>query len=372
MKILHVIDSGGLYGAEMVLLALAGEQKKMGHNPWFASIGEPGDYVKPIEAQARVMGLDVAEFRMRNGPNIPGALKIVRFARSLGFDILHSHGYKGDILLGFLPRRVRYLPLVCTVHGWTGVNGFSKMRLYEWVDGLSLRRADAVCLVSGAMRDLPAIRAIDPSKVHVVPNGVPELDLSMSAPEDEIADFCRKGFAVISIGRLSKEKGYDILIEAFSHVHKEHPATFLIIIGEGPDRSRLESIVRAKSLESAVMLPGYRENAWRYLVECGLFVLPSFTEGMPVTLLEALQVGIPIVATRVGGVPGLLSGCGNGLLVPPGDINALASAIKGFIPSQGTAERSTTRFRVEKARLHSPGAMAEAYDELYRRMSPAA
>jgi len=133
MKILHVTDSGGLYGAEMVLLNLVAEQMKTGLEPTIASIGEKWIQEKPFETEAVKRGLRVVKFRMFPGPNLPGMFKVLRYAQKYGFDILHSHGYKGDVAFGSMPKSIRKLPLVSTLHGWTSVVGFSKNRIYEWL-----------------------------------------------------------------------------------------------------------------------------------------------------------------------------------------------------------------------------------------------
>ena len=129
MKVLHVIDSGGLYGAEVMLLNLMSEQVAMGLEPILASIGDPGITEKPLETEAIRRGLPVKVFRMRPGPNVWGALKILRFARSELVGLLHSHGYKGNILFGLMPRMLRRIPMVATVHGWTWTGGISRMGL---------------------------------------------------------------------------------------------------------------------------------------------------------------------------------------------------------------------------------------------------
>ena len=139
MKILHIIDSGGLYGAEVMLLNLMGEQVALGLTPILVSIGDPGVAEKPLEAEAKRRGLRVEMFRMRPGPNILGAFEIMRFARGERAELLHSHGYKGNILFGFLPRFVRRMPMVTTLHGWTWSGGMTRMLLYEWLDSQSPR-----------------------------------------------------------------------------------------------------------------------------------------------------------------------------------------------------------------------------------------
>lgn len=372
MKILHVIDSGGLYGAEMVLLTLAEEQKRLGHDVCIASIGDRDDGEKPIETEARARSIDVAVFRMAKGPNIYGALRIVRFARTNAFHILHSHGYKPDILLGILPRRIRKLPLVCTVHGWTSAGALTRMRFYEWADALCLRRADAVCLVSDAMRSLKQIAAIDRSKVHVIPNGITRLDTSVPPPDDEITRFCSQGFTVVSIGRLSREKGYDILLRAFASLNKNLPHTRLLIIGEGPERERLEALAHELNLDGKIMLPGYRNRAWRYLKACKVFVLSSLTEGLPITLLEAVQTGIPVIATRVGGIPSIISNKQTGILIPPGVQRSLERAMASLVGDGQIISRLALRPIPQLDNIIGSTVMTQKYIEIYKGLSPAA
>lgn len=369
MKILHVMDSGGLYGAEMVLLNLAGEQLRSGHRPCIASIGQKGDYEKPLEAEARRREIEVEVFRMMNGPNVPGALDIIRFACSRGFDVLHTHGYKGDILLGFMPGQTRRLPLVSTVHGWTSVGGITKLRLYEWADGLALRRADVVCVVNEAMLAHPRIRGIDPGRLHVVTNGIPELDLRAPLPQDAVAEFCAGGFTVVSIGRLSPEKGYPHLVRAFAGFHRRHRDTRLLIVGDGPERDGLERLVSELDLKGKVLLPGYRDRAWRYLACCGAFALSSLTEGLPVTLLEAMLTGTPIAATRVGGIPHVVSHGETGLLVPPGDPAALDAALDDIYSDSGRAAGMVDRARRVARERHSARAMARGYEAVYQKVT---
>jgi len=366
MKILHVIDSGGLYGAEMVLLNLAEEQKRSGHHPCIASIGAHGVREKPLETEARRRELEVAVFRMRNGLNLAGSIRIVDFARSNGFHVLHSHGYKGDILLGFLPRFLRKLPLVSTVHGWTAVERFSKLWLYEWADKMSLKCADAICVLNETMRSLAPIRSLDHEKVHVVINGIPELDTT-TLPVDEVTRFCLGGYTVASIGRLSPEKGYEHLIRSFSMLHSYHPDARLLIVGEGSEREHLDALICSLGLKGIIMLPGYRDDAWRYLTYCRLFVLPSITEGLPITLLEAMQVGIPIIATRVGGVPSVITHEEHGILIPPGNHVILGEVMLSMYRGNEKKLHDMCIRGRNRVRLHhSARSMALGYDAVYQ------
>ena len=173
MRILHTIDSGGLYGAEVMLLALVEEQIKLGLQPVIASIGEKVIEPKPLEVAARQKGFAVEVFQMFPGPNVAGAMKILRYAWRNHFDIIHSHGYKSNVLFGFLPRSIRKLPMVTTHHGYTSTIGFTKNRIYEWLDSIGLRFIDEVVLVNRGMLANPKIRKFKRVKFRVVDNGIP-------------------------------------------------------------------------------------------------------------------------------------------------------------------------------------------------------
>ncbi len=366
LRVLHVIDSGGLYGAEMMLLNLASEQNRLGIEPTIASIGEKGIAEKPLEMEARKRGVKVVTFRMTPGPNPWGAWAILRFARRECFDLIHSHGYKGNILLGFIPRFIRKIPLVSTLHGWTSGGGLSKMRLYEWLDARSLKRIERVVVVNRQMLAHPGLKASRLSNPLVVDNGIAPFSRTWSINSDDIiSEFCREGVVIGSVGRLSREKGYQFLIEAFSQFHRQVPEAKLVIIGEGYERKALGDLIHCKGLETRVLLPGYIPNAWRYLPLFRMFVISSLTEGLPITLLEAMQTGLPIVSTRVGGIPDVLQDGAAGVLVDPGDSTALFKEMLNLQQSPEMSIRLGQSAREISMSRYSAQRMALEYRDIY-------
>ena len=367
MRIIHVIDSEGMYGAEVMLLNLAEEQMRSGHRPVIASIRERDEIDTPLEDEARRRGLEAVTFRMADGPNFAGAWDILRYARLESFDVMHTHGYKGDILFGFIPVRLRKIPLICTLHGWTSMRKLSKLGAYEYLDALSMRHFDAVCVVSEAMLGHPRLKTLNGrGRIHFVPNGIPPQPEPACPPDDEIADFCRQGPTIVSIGRLSEEKGHRYLVEAFARLVKSIPDARLLIVGEGPERGDLESLARSRGLDGRFLLPGYRDQAWRYLTFCTAFVLPSLTEGLPITLLEAMRAGVPVVSTAVGGIPGLLGNGEAGFLVEQQCPEAICRGVMELMRDPGVAGAIARRAADRVRNDYSSARMAERYLELYR------
>lgn len=371
MKILHVIDSGGMYGAEVMLLNLVEEQLRLGLQPVIASIGDPHIVTKPLELEAVRRGVRVEPFRMRPGPNLLGALNVVRFAGKENFDLFHSHGYKANILLGMLPRSIRKLPVISTVHGWTSTRRMSKIALYEWVDALILRFIERVVLVNKAMWKKVRLR-----NLSVVNNGIPLCDENYGGGSEEqhvpldrdIVGFCRGGFTVGAIGRLSKEKGFDVLLEAVKMVSATCHNVRLVVIGEGSEREELEARAKKLGIADVVMFPGYRDQASRYLACFDIFALSSLTEGLPLVILEAMRAGVPIIATRVGGVPEVLANGQAGVLVGSSDSPALSEGISALIENPGLRSRLAEYAQRLVAEKYSSTRMAEEYQSIYRSM----
>jgi glycosyltransferase involved in cell wall biosynthesis len=369
MKILHVIDSAGLYGAETMLLHLMTEQLGMGLDPLLVSIGLPTDQEKPLEIEARRRGLQVIPFRMRSGPNWVGAFSILQIAHQKHVDVLHSHGYKGNILFGLVSRAVRRLPMISTLHGWTSVTGLSRMRLYEWLEILSLRLVDRVVVVNETMRQIPRVKTLSSEKLEVIENGIPfEPSETTWEVRPEIQYFSASRFTFLAIGRLSPEKNFGTLLQAMADVAVGNDAR-LVILGEGEQRLYLEEKVRELGLGNRVLMPGFVAEAKEYLPLFDAFVISSLTEGLPMVLLEAMAAGIPIVATRVGGIPEVLEDGLGGELINAGDRDALKRAMVSIInDAQLTKERAIWAAKRVRER-YSSRTMAEKYMRQYLKLT---
>ncbi len=370
MKILHIIDSGGLYGAERMLLNLVYEQVKLGMESTICSIGEPGIKEKSLETEALKRGFKVKKVRMRAGPNFVGAWEILRLAHEEHFNLMHTHGYKANILFGFIPKMVRKIPLVSTLHGWTCAGRFTKMNIYKWFDLKSLKYFDSVVVVNKSMLSMPGLRKHS-GIMSVINNGISpvgyEADSQNFAVDSEVIDFCRAGFIVGAIGRLSPEKGFDNLIDAVYRL-KTGIGLKLIIIGEGPLKEKLQIKINKMGVSDSVFLTGYLPGARKYMKFFDVFVLPSLTEGLPITLLEAMLSKIPVIATKVGGIPEVLQNGKGGVLVEPGKPEALAEAILQIHNNPELCEQFVNLSYNEVKMKYSSKNMALDYADVYRKI----
>jgi glycosyltransferase involved in cell wall biosynthesis len=346
------------------------EQKRQGIQLILGSVGKSDISEKDIESAARKDAINVKEFRMKNGPNLLGAISIIRFAKQHQVDIIHCHGYKANILMGMLPACFRVIPYLVTIHGWTSIKKFSKMWIYGWSEALFAKRADMATVVSTAMKNHPRISAVG-LKTIVIHNGIPQVGLPQKVPpppNNLFHCFSHKGFKILAIGRLSPEKGFDLLVNAISKLINNGHDISLVIIGEGAERKRLENLAQIRGVADKVFFTGYLDQASRYLRHFDLFVISSITEGLPITLLETMQAGVPIVATRVGGIPEVLDNGKYGLLVDPGNENELADAITKLYNSP--EKRNEMRKAAREAVKHdfSSENMERDYREVYEKL----
>lgn len=371
MKILHLIDSGGLYGAEIMLLNLMKGLERKGLTPVLGSIrGHKEPSQRAIEAQAKSDGIQLKEFAMRKGPDIAGAIRIVRFAKENSFDLIHCHGYKANILMGLLPVNYRKIPYIVTLHGWTSRKVWSRIWVYEWLDALMARRADRVVMVSDAQQRDPRARFVG-LKADVVHNGIP---ISNSEAEKghpvrtDVKDFCEKNFIIGTICRLTPEKGIEVLIQSVANVIHRKIDVSLVVIGDGRERQRLERLCDEKGIYDKVLFTGYLPQAASYLSLFDIFVISSFTEGLPITLLEAMRGGTPVIATNVGGIPEVLNHGKCGILVNSGNVDDLSEAILRLYYSEELRQTLSVAGRQRFEEQFTLEKMESRYGEIYKKV----
>jgi|AntDeeMetagen134_2_1112570.scaffolds.fasta_scaffold02853_2 glycosyltransferase involved in cell wall biosynthesis len=363
IKVLHLIDSGGLYGAEKMLLALVSEQIKHGIEPMIFSVGEPGIGPKPLEVEASRSGLPVTPWRMKPGFNLMEALKIMRWATDHDYSLLHSHGYKFDILFGLLPIKIRGLPIISTVHGYVKAKFPRKIWFYELLDRIALRSVDHVIFVRKGMElDVGSL-----CRSSVIPNGISlEQKTHNASLSSDIQGFISNhNKLIVAVGRLSKEKGFDVLVNAFAMLTENHSDVGLVIAGEGQDRQRIEELVENLRLPKNVSIPGYVSNIPELLDEADALVIPSFTEGLPMVLLEAMQARCPVVATSVGGIPEVLDYGNAGFLIPRGDPVALFRELAELLETTEQIEPKINHAFHRLVAEYSAEAMSLSYKKIY-------
>jgi glycosyltransferase involved in cell wall biosynthesis len=221
-------------------------------------------------------------------------------------------------------------------------------------------QADAVVSISPAVRAELISAGYDPAKIHDLPNGAPVPNEPWKPSEVQ----ARAAF----VGRLAPEKGLDTLLDAWPLVLASRPDARLTLVGDGPERSRLEAQIASLGIASSVDLAGSHPAPIELLRASDLFVLPSREEGMSVALLEAMALGLPIVATDIPGNRGLIDEGIHGHLVPPDRPAALAAAILRRWDEPGAAARMASAARRRVVSEFSIAAVARGHLEMFARL----
>lgn len=320
-RILHILAPAPFGGLERVVESLAAEQARAGSEVHVAAVLDAGVADHPLLETLRQKSVHT------HALEVPA--RAYRFEREqvralcmrIAPDVVHTHGYRTDVLHMPVARELG-IPAVSTSHGFVG--GGLKNRMFEHLQRRAFRRCDAVVAVSRPMASMLLASGVSRARLHVVPNAwtgsVKFLSRSDARAQLGLAndDVCI-GF----IGRISREKGPDVFLDAMARVRS---GTRAVIVGEGSMKRELMERTRMLGLDHAVRWTGAVDGAGRFMKAFDVLVLSSRTEGTPVVLLEAMAAGVPIVATRVGGVPGVISNR-EAILVQPEDPAAIATAI---------------------------------------------
>ncbi len=350
----------GVVGGQFrVVEALAVAQRRAGLEPAVLAVTTGRVTAHPILASLDRNEVRVFQLPLRSRRAYLTERKaVVAHARATGADIVHSHGYRADVVDAPAARRAG-LAAVTTLHGFTG--GSLRNRLYERLQRRTARHLDGIVVVSEPMRKGVEASGVSPDRLHVVRNGwlatAPLLDRDSARARLGVQPEFRIGW----VGRVSREKGPDVLLDALRRLGDE--GFEASVIGDGPLRAALE----AQSVTSAppVRWHGVIHGADTLFRAFDVFVLSSRTEGTPMVLLEAMHAGVPIVATRVGGVPDVV-GPREALLVPPEDPAALAAAIRAVRDDPGAARARAEAAKQRLEREFGAEQWVEAYQRVYR------
>lgn len=313
------------------------------HVAVFQTRGERAD--TPFVAAARQLGLPLHVIRGFNQYDPRLVSRTAALVRSLGIDIVHTHEVKSDVI-AYLAKRLHDVPIVTTLHGWIGNS--PKQRAFIALDKQVVRGFDKVIAVSQLIRDQAIQAGARPDRVQLLHNAIVLDRYRRDDRRGALAALAGRpvpGPVLASIGRLSAEKGHLDFIEALAIVARDGRRVSAVLAGDGPERGNIEARIAALGLADRVYLTGYIERPQDILNETDLMVLPSHTEGLPNAALEALAMGVPVLATNVGGTPEVVIDGETGRLVPAHQPAALAEAIGSFLKAPAAWQHMATRGR---------------------------
>lgn len=364
MTIAHLVIGGNVAGGQIVALQLARAARDRGDEVFFVSPTEG-----PFTDLVRQEGFAVHAVDVSRTFKLGGVRRLAALLRARDVDVLHTHAALASNVLGRVAGRLARVAVVSHMHI---ENHFRPNRLaravHSFLDNTTARTAARVIAVSGDTRGALVAQGYRPDAIQVIHNGI---DVEREAAKRGAGLRAELGVGagvplVGEIARLCDVKGQRELIEAAAAV----PDVHVVLVGDdlelgGAFRDRLEEQARRAGVAGRVHFLGHRDDAGAILDQLDVFALPSWIEGLPVTVLEAMAHAKPVVATPVGGTPEVVLDGETGILVPPRDPAALAAALGRLVADPGLRARLGRAGRSRVEQEFSETAMTSRVLEVY-------
>ena len=363
LRLCLLVAPGFVGGLERVVHGVALGFGARGHDVNVFAVLTPSTTREPFLTAFDGSRVKVHELRLPSGlRHLPAERRAARaLLASLRPDVVHSHGFRPDVLDSGLARRLG-IPTVTTIHGESFMGG--RTRLYEWLQWRTYRRFDAVVAVSARLRETALAHRVSPDRVHLIRNAFPGgVTFATRAAARQELGLSPDEQAVGWLGRMIPVKGADVFLRALAQ--PGGPRATAVLIGDGSERAPLESLAAQLELGSRVRFVGGIEGAARLLPAFDAFVLSSRSEGTPIVLFEAMAAGVPIVASRVGGVPDVVSD-GEAVLVPSEDAAGFAAGLRRILDAPAAAGVMVEQARRRLETEFSTETWLDRHEALYR------
>jgi glycosyltransferase involved in cell wall biosynthesis len=317
MRILQVITPSRIAGAERSTASLCEHLARAGHGVTVAC--KRGH---PLVDLLQSLQIDVRPLSLSGKANVAAAFRLARLAQSLRAQVIHTQ-LSTAALWGSVAARLVGIPAVAHVRALNSKTCYLM--------------ADRVVAVSEAVRAHLIGQGMEPDRIDVVHSGIDPRRYStpLGRPEARARIGISEGrLAVGVIAHLTAKKGHAFFLEALARVASDCPAVVAVFAGDGVERKRLEDMVGSLGLRDNVVFLGYQEDVLPVYAAMDVIVLPSISgEGLPRALLEAGFLGLPVIGTRLSGVPEIIRDQETGFIVPPGDPDALANRLRDLLAS---------------------------------------
>ena len=360
-RVLHVVLSLRAGGTERLVVALA-ERLRHDFRVAICCLEEAG----PWGEELRRSGVPITELSRSEGFRPMLGYQIARAARQHGADVIHCHHYSpfvyGAISRLFYPG----VRLIFTEHGRLADDPPSAKR--RLANTVLAHAADAVFTVSDDLKQHLMREGFGERAIRVLHNGIdpgPAPDRQARLTARRLIGATDDHCVIMSVARLDPVKDLITLLEAFSHVRAAHTHVRLVIVGDGPERESLERAIIQRGLTGSVMLMGHRNDVRHLIAGADIYANSSIFEGVSLTILEAMAAGLPVVATRVGGNPEVVSH-DMGVLVPPRDAASLAAALVALVDAPARRAELGVNARTRLERYFSIEQMVREYASVYR------
>ena len=358
LRIALMIECDGPGGAELMMLDLASELRSRGHVVLPVNLANGTGW---LGARFEAAGFEPVTFEIRSPVDFAAVRVLTKILQDFRADVVHSHEFTMAIYGAAAAKRASARHVITMHGGLYYATAWRRRVALRW----AARRSEALVGVSVATADaLERVLGIPHNRMFVVPNGIPQrsgvrasVRHELSIPHDELL--------IVAVGNLYPVKGHAVLLDALAMLG-DNAEWHLAIAGRGEEEVRLRAQSAAAGLDARVHILGFRDDIPDILAAGDIFAMPSLSEGLPLALVEAMSFGLPVVVSRVGGVPEVVRDDVEALLVPPSDAIALSVALRALLDDARLRTRLGDAGRRRAARDYAIATMADRYERLYR------
>lgn len=362
IHVVHLIGSTGLYGAERWIFALIRALDPQQIQSSLINLIDNKDESSEVVLAARERGVDAFDYYTGGRLNLFSVFRMAQWLRKNKIQVVHGHGFKSD-MFALIAGRIAGCKVLTTPHGWS-VEGDFKLHVYEVVDRFLYRFMDMICPLSMSL-EAGLEKTVDSAKLRLILNGVDVNEVQSAVVSNHVQG--HEGI-IGYVGRLVPLKDLPTLLSSFKAIASERPTVRLLIVGDGPERSLLESIASKLNLADQVDFLGFKADAVSCLGAFDVFVLPSLSEGIPRCVMEAMAASVPVVVSDIPGCRALVDHGQTGLLFNTSDHVDLAEKIEFVFDNPDKAKNMAAAGVKKITEEYSNTRMAEEYSEVYKQL----
>ena len=359
LKIVHTEASLGWGGQEIRVMVELREMSRRGHKTFLIAPPDSDIFRRALDFRIEALPLS-----MRRGDFFKNLNWLADFFRQEKIDVVNTHSSRDSWLAGFASRKAEVPLVIKTRHisarvsrGW--LTRFAYQKLHDFI----------ITTSRGIVEDMVRFNSFDPQCIAAVPTGIDLKRFDVSAPGAHLREemgLPKESKLIGMVSVLRSWKGHPDFLTAARAVKERIPSAFFVVVGEGPRRMQIEEQLLSDNLEDYVFLTGHRDEIPQILKDLDVFVLPSYAnEGVPQALLQAMAVGRPVVASRVGGIPEVVGHGVQGFLCDPQNPKALADSIIRMIENPAEAQRMAQAAREHVVANYSLESMVHRLEEIY-------
>ncbi len=365
-NILQFICPTGFYGAERWIIALAKHMNREAMRNDLAVTVEPGMKKLALVEGFQELNLKTFELSMSNPFDIRVISQLCTLIRERKIDIIHTHGYKSDIL-GLIAAKITGIKCVATPHGFENADDW-KLKTYIKLGCWSFRFFHHLAPLSTQLYDDVINAGVKPEKVSYIQNGVDLSEVEAIRDSDQYRGSSAEEKTVGFIGQMISRKNIGELLDVFDQLAKKHQNLRLVLLGDGEERDSLERYANTLASTSRIDFLGFRDDRLQLLKTFDLFVMTSTLEGIPRCLMETMGMGIPVAAYDIPGIDQLIKHEDTGLLAPLHDKETLAKCWESLLFDEQKAQEISENAKAFVYKHYSAQRMAAEYEALFKKL----